>query len=95
VDDGELQPGEPVPNDYYVRNPDKSVVRLPVDEEADVTAKRCGLCRDGKPGNLADFLQAFAERGRTYEDDYPGAQSQYWVTIEDGVVVAIDEQYVP
>jgi hypothetical protein len=46
-------------------------------------------------GELTDFLEAFVERGHTYEDDYRGAQSQYWVTIEDGVVVAIDEQYVP
>jgi hypothetical protein len=57
-------------------------------------SRRCS-CRYGKRGNLADFLQAFAERGHTYEDDCRGAQSQYWVTIEDGVVVAIDEQYVP
>ena len=83
VEDGQLQPGEPVPNDYYVRNPDERAVRLPVDEEAAVTAERCSVCRDGKPGELTDFLEAFAERGHTYEDDYRGAQSKYWVTIEE------------
>ena len=34
-------------------------------------------------------------RERTYADPYRGAKSQYWLTIEDGTVVAIDEQYVP
>jgi hypothetical protein len=61
---------------------------------AAVTANRCCLCRDGKPGNLADFLRGFAQKGHTYDDDSRGAESQYWLTLEDGVVVAIDEQYV-
>ena len=33
--------------------------------------------------------------GQTYADPYRGRESQYWLTIEDGAVVAIDEQYVP
>jgi hypothetical protein len=28
-------------------------------------------------------------------DPYRGKYSQYWLTIRDGEVVAIDEQYVP
>jgi hypothetical protein len=32
---------------------------------------------------------------KTYADPYRGFRSLYWVTIEDGTVVAIDEQYVP
>jgi hypothetical protein len=35
-------------------------------------------------------------KGRqTFADPYRGKYSLYWLTIEDGEVVAIDEQYVP
>ncbi len=95
-EDGAIAPGEPLPNDYYVRNPDKSTETLRIATDAEITAKRCRLCRDGQPGDLDDFLAAFMEPGpKTYADPYRGAESQYWLTIEDGAVVAIDEQYVP
>ena len=90
-----MQPGEPVPNDYYIRNPDKSTETLPIATDAEITARRCPLCRNGQPGNLDDFLGSFMKKGQTYADPYRGAESLYWLTIEDGTVVAIDEQYVP
>jgi hypothetical protein len=94
-EDGAIQPGEPVPNDYYVRNPDKSTDTLRVAADAEITARRCSLCRDGQPGNVDDFLASFMKSDQTYADPYRGARSQYWLTIEDGTVVAIDEQYLP
>lgn len=93
--DGAIQPGDPVPNDYYVRNPDPSTRRLEVAPDAAITAIRCQLCRGGKPGNLPDFLAAFAKTGQTYADEYRGAESQYWLTIEGERVLSIDEQYRP
>ena len=96
VEDGALPPGEPVSNDYYIRNPDKSTETLRIASDAKITARRCHLCRAGQDGNLEDFLAAFMEPGEmTYAQPYRGADSQYWLTIEDGTVVAIDEQYVP
>ena len=95
VEDGALPPGEPVSNDYYIRNPDKSTRTLLVATDAEITARRCPLCRNGRPGNVDDFLGSFMKKGQTYADPYRGAESLYWLTIEDGVVVAIDEQYVP
>jgi hypothetical protein len=95
VEDGKLEPGQPVANDYYIRNPDKATRVLEVDPDTAVTATRCQLCRDGKPGNVTDFLASFSRKGQTYNDDYRGAESQYWLTIEDGRVLAIDEQYRP
>jgi hypothetical protein len=94
-EDGATPPGEPVPNDYYIRNRDTTTRTLEVVAEAKITARRCGACREGKPGNLADFIAAFGETGQSYMDDYRGAESQYWVTIASGRVVAIDEQYRP
>lgn len=95
VEDGALPPGEPVPNDYYIRNPDKSTRTLLIATDAEITARRCRLCRNGQPGNVDDFLGSFMKKGQTYGDPYRGAESLYWLTIEDGAVVAIDEQYVP
>jgi hypothetical protein len=93
--DGAIEPGEAAPNDYYIRNPDKATKTYPIANDARITAKRCSLCRNGKPGELEPFLAAFMERGQTYNDPYRGKDSLYWLTIEDGRVVAIDEQYVP
>ena len=94
-EDGAVPPGEPVPNDYYIRNLDKSTETYPISNDAAITAKRCPPCRHGKPGELEPFLAAFTKTGQTYADPYRGKESLYWLTIEDGRVVAIDEQYVP
>jgi hypothetical protein len=94
-EDGAVPSGETVPNDYYVRNPDKTTRTLRISDDAEITAKRCDLCRGGKPGELDPFLASFTKSGQTYADPYRGKASLYWLTIEDGQVVAIDEQYVP
>lgn len=94
-DDGVVPEGEPIPNDYYIRNPDKTTQTLPIATDAKITAERCSLCRKGRPGDLEDFLASFMKTGQTFADPYRGAESQYWLTIEDGTVVAIDEQYLP
>jgi len=94
-EDGAVEPGEPVPNDYYVRNGDKTTHTLRIANDAEITAKRCSLCRHGRPGQLGPFLAAFMQGRRTYAAPYRGKYSQYWLTIENGEVVAIDEQYLP
>jgi hypothetical protein len=93
--DGAVPPGEPVPNDYYIRNPDKTTRTLRIANDAKITAKRCSLCRDGKPGELGPFLASFSKGHQTFAAPYRGKYSLYWLTIDDGQVVAIDEQYVP
>ena len=94
-EDGVVEPGEAVPNDYYIRNPDRSTKTIPIANDARITAKRCPLCRNGKPGELGPFLASFMKGRQTYAEPYRGKYGLYWLTIEDGRVVAIDEQYVP
>ena len=94
-EDGAVEPGEAVPNDYYIRNPDKTTRTLRISNDAEITAKRCDLCRNGEPGELGPFLASFLKGRQTYADPYRGRYALYWLTIDDGVVVAIDEQYVP
>jgi hypothetical protein len=94
-EDGAVEPGEPVPNDYYIRNPDTATKTYRLANDARITAKRCPLCRNGKPGEVAPFLASFMEGRQTYAAPYRGKYGLYWLTNEDGRVVAIDEQYVP
>ena len=83
-------------NDYYMRNAIRDERVLKIAPDAEITANRCPVCRDGQPGKLRDFLDSFRGRGgRTYSDPYRGSASQYWLTIKDGRVTAIDEQYRP
>ena len=63
--------------------------------DAEITAKRCQPCRNGQPGRLGPFLASFMKGRQTYADPYRGKYSLYWLTIENGEVVAVDEQYVP
>jgi hypothetical protein len=94
-EDGAVEPGERVPNDYYIRNPDKTTRTLRIANDTQITARRCQPCRNGQPGELEPFLASFMKGRQTYADPYRGKYALYWLTIEDGEVVAIDEQYVP
>jgi hypothetical protein len=94
--DGAVADGERVPNDYYMRNKIRDERVLKIAPDAQITAIRCPVCRDGQPGKLQDFLDSFRGRGgRTYSEPYRGSASQYWLTIQDGRVIGIDEQYRP
>jgi hypothetical protein len=94
--DGAVTDGEKVPNDYYMRNTIRDERVLKIAPDAQITAIRCPVCRDGQPGKLQDFLDSFRGRGgRTYSEPYRGSASQYWLTIQDGRVIGIDEQYRP
>jgi hypothetical protein len=97
--DGVVAPGEGVPNDYYIRNPDKRARVLPVDPAVVIQAStpvthlqvgnrpECESCTSF-PVGLEDFFAAWTGEGR-------GASGKYWVTITGGRVVAIEEQYTP
>lgn len=96
--DGTIGPGESVPNDYYIRNEDTITTMLSVSPSVRVTVVRCPTsCREGVPGTLAGLVSSFddPEANTTYANDYRGPNSQYWVTLKGGRVVAIDEQYLP
>lgn len=97
--DGVVAPGEGVPNDYYIRNPDKQAQVLAV--EPDVTIRgaipvthlrvgnrpECESCTSF-PVRVDDFFASWTGQGQ-------GASGKYWVTISGGQVVAIEEQYTP
>ncbi len=96
--DGVIAPGEPVPNDYYIRNRDKRTQVLRVAPNTTVRAaapvtgvnvmppKMCGYstsCGSSYPMRLATFFAARPTNIRV------------WVTFRGGLVVSMLEQYVP
>ena len=84
AEDGEESPP---PNDYYVRNVNTTIRTLVVSADTGVT----WMPNPGDPGSeemvpYADWLAGRA--GRSFQ---PGV----WLTIEDGAVTYIREQYTP
>jgi len=94
-EDGAVEPGESVPNDYYIRNPDKATRTLRIANDAKITRVHCSPCREDLPGELGPFLASFMKGRQGYGAPYRGKYGLYWLTIEDGQAVAISEQYVP
>ncbi len=97
VEDGVIAEGESVENDYYIRNPAKDVLTLDAAEDVRVTHVQCPAgCTEGIPGQFDELAASFDDPGeKTLLDEYRGSQSQYWITVRDGDVVAIDELYLP
>jgi hypothetical protein len=83
AEDGEESPP---PNDYYVRNQNTQVRELPVDGATTVTWYPSGDPNDDVTGTFEDWAVFLDERGFTLG---------VWVTVEDGVVSGIEEQWVP
>lgn len=74
-----------VPNDYYIRNTDTDAQALDVADDVAVTLVDMGAQRLANEEATFDALPA-------HLDEVP---SPYWITVEAGVVVAIDQQFVP
>lgn len=102
---GEIEEGESVPNDYFIRNvnpqlrtlliPAPPVVVVPTSETGAVTevdipfVEWLGFFDDGRPWPLGEA---------PFEEPFflPGAEgAPYWLTIVDGSVVQIRQQYLP
>jgi hypothetical protein len=74
--------GAEVTNDYYIVNDNPKLRTLIARGDTEVTVLT-GNGAESQRSNVADFAV----------DRHP--QAGFWVTIEDGIVVAIEEQYQP
>ena len=103
--DGIPAPGEPLSNDYYIRNQDQRTRALVVAADARVTAAlpvtvlsvlppppcRIGASSPGCQG----FRVTVADFLAAFAASGRGNQGRYWVTVRSDRVIAIREQYVP
>lgn len=92
---GEIEPGEDVPNDYFIVNEDEAYVEIPL--AADLRIRVVGTPPELVKGELEPFAEAFGLRPDEVDpaSTYRGVTSQYWLTLRDGAVAAIEEQYLP
>jgi hypothetical protein len=77
---------EPVPNDYWIRDSSEAEVTLDLADDYVVTLV------------MSDDSGQLTTDDATLDDlpgDLGGPDSPYWVTIDDGEVTRIDQQYVP
>jgi hypothetical protein len=88
----------PVPNDVYIVNDNTTIRDVPVDPSTELLLIDWNECCETSPGAELDaFASAiggpdFVEIGGRR---YAGGLSPYWVTIENGQVVLIEEQFLP
>jgi hypothetical protein len=87
----------PVPNDHFVVNDNPKLRTLPLAPDVRLRLldwNHC--CETFFDGDLALFGQAIEEQGDVTDGDliYRG-QSQWWITVENGFVTQIEEQYSP
>ncbi len=101
-EDGVIGEGETVPNDFYIRNSDPSLVSIEVAPTAPVVLQTCfidGPCVVETPVDLDQWARLLAEDapGGLAENWqwYGGGALPYWLVLSDGVVVQVTEQYLP
>jgi len=87
----------PVPNDHFVVNDNPMLRTLTLAPDVRLRLLDSNNCCDTFfDGDLALFAEAIREQANVTDGDliYQG-QSQWWITIENGVVTEIEEQYSP
>ena len=87
----------PVPNDHFVVNDNPMLRTLTLAPDARLRLLDWNNCCDTFfDGELALFAEAIGEQADVTDGDliYRG-QSQWWITVENGVVTEIEEQYSP
>jgi hypothetical protein len=85
----------PVDNDYFIVNDNPKLRTLPLADDVELRLldwKRC--CDTLFSGDLRRFAASF-ERTKYPAGNYKGKFSAYELTVEDGLVVEIDEHYLP
>jgi hypothetical protein len=85
----------PVDNDYFIVNDNPRLRTLPLSDDLELRLldwKHC--CETFFAGDLARFAASF-ERKKDPVGNYRGKFSAYELTVEDGVVVRIDEHFFP
>jgi hypothetical protein len=87
----------PVPNDYYIVNDNDRLRTLTLAGDVVLSLLDWNHCCDERfRGDLDSFARAIDEG--TFEAGgfvYNGTLSPYWLTVENGEVVRIQEQYLP
>lgn len=88
----------PVPNDVYIVNDNPATRDVPVDPSAELLLIDWNACCETGPGATLEAFASSLGHKRFVEIDgwrYAGSLSPYWVTIANGQIVGIEEQFLP
>ena len=85
IEDGVIEPGEIVPNGYYIRNENPRWRTIEIDPAAKVSLTVYPHGQVDAPQIVS--LERFADLSLGW--------SEYWITMEHGRVVAIEQQFIP
>lgn len=96
--DGVIQPGEDLPNDFYISNPDPEGFSIGVSPDAEVT-----VLTFSSSGEIIETTIELADLAVAFTGDYPGVaiyglvagEFPVTLTIESGTVVDITQVYLP
>lgn len=93
AEDGD--PDVPVPGDFYIRNLDPTVLTVPAGAPVAVTSVWFDPASDLQSVAITydEFVAVFSGGASGVSSNL--LSSPWWITIESGSVVALDEQYVP
>jgi hypothetical protein len=93
--DGVIPPDDVAPNDYYVRDTSHRLRTVPLATDVAVTVVRCPTGCGQYAGALEPLAASFGHETNALDRPYHGNFLGYWLTVEHGDVVRIDEQYTP
>jgi hypothetical protein len=82
----------PVPNDVYIINDNPKLRTLPLAPTVKIQLLKWSRCCDVVVS--VDF-ETFAGYIKDPTDDFHGTLSPYWIRVQDGQIVKIQEQYLP
>ena len=93
VEDGAIAPGEPVPNDFYVRNESKRRLTYRVAAGARVTVITAGIrATRVSVAELAAILKGGNPNRRKL---FGSPRDGYWVQVRGDTVLSMNQQYRP
>jgi hypothetical protein len=93
VEDGALPPGEPIPNDYYIRDESHRLLTFLVPAAARVTV----ITRDQTRSagiTVAELAQIVKGKNPKHRRLY-GPQLGYWIHVSIDTVRSLEQQYQP
>jgi hypothetical protein len=85
-------PGGP-PNDYYIVNDNPRLRRLPVTDDVEVIVLDWEGGFEPQTTAFADLPALLA--AYTWDDTGETMRGPFWLTVENGTITAIEEQYIP
>ena len=96
VEDGQLRPGEPVPNDYWERNETKRPLTYRVPATAHVTVLvNPGTGPRSTPVPVSELFQIVKGRNPKNRPGLWGPASGFWIRVKGDQALALDQAYRP